>query len=283
MPEIVSDSVLRPEILALLADTLDADAPGDITPPLWHWTAFHPKARSSELGRDGHPRVGIIPNPPFPRRMFAGGQVTYIKALPVNVPILRTTTTTEPEFKTGRSGTLAFMTMTHTYTVDGEKLAVEDMNVVYREDPPESTDNPPIPGPSLTPHDGATPADTSATSWSHVRTFTPAHLFRYSALTFNTHRIHYDAPYVTQVEGHPNIVVHGPLLITSLTELVRERYGNDAIYTVAYRMQSPAYADQTVTFTATKEDGSRDITLTGTRGDTTLVSANVTLRDTIAV
>jgi 3-methylfumaryl-CoA hydratase len=283
MPEIVSDSVLRPEILALLADTLDADAPGDITPPLWHWTAFHPKARSSELGRDGHPRVGIIPNPPFPRRMFAGGQVTYTKALPVNVPILRTTTTTEPELKTGRSGTLAFMTMTHTYSVDGEVLAVEDMNVVYREDPPESTDNPPTPPPSLSAHDGAkTVADTD-TSWSQTRTFTPAHLFRYSALTFNTHRIHYDAPYVTQVEGHPNIVVHGPLLITSLTELVRERYGNDAIHTVSYRMQSPAYADQELVFAATKDAGSRDIALTGTRGDTTLVTASVTLRDSVTV
>lgn len=283
MPEIVSDSVLRPEILALLADTLDADAPGDITPPLWHWTAFHPKARSSELGRDGHPRVGIIPNPPFPRRMFAGGQVTYTKALPVNVPILRTTTTTEPELKTGRSGTLAFMTMTHTYSVDGEVLAVEDMNVVYREDPPESTDNPPTPPPSLTAHDGAKTVVDTDTSWSQTRTFTPAHLFRYSALTFNTHRIHYDAPYVTQVEGHPNIVVHGPLLITSLTELVRERYGNDAIHTVSYRMQSPAYADQELVFAATKETGSRDIALTGTRGDTTLVTANVTLRDSVTV
>lgn len=283
MPKIVSESVLRPEILALLADTLDADAPGDITPPLWHWTAFHPKARSSELGRDGHPRVGIIPNPPFPRRMFAGGKVTYNKALPVNVPILRTTTTTEPEVKTGRSGTLAFMTMTHTYTVDSEVFAIEDMNVVYREDPPESTNNPPIPGPSLTAHDGATTTENTDTTWSQVRTFTPAHLFRYSALTFNTHRIHYDAPYVTQVEGHTNIVVHGPLLITSLTELVRERYGNDAIFEVAYRMQSPAYSDQTVRFTATQATGSRDLALTGTRGDTTLVTASVVLRDSIAV
>lgn len=283
MPKLVSESVLRPEILALLADTLDADAPGDITPPLWHWTAFHPKARSSELGRDGHPRVGIIPNPPFPRRMFAGGKVTYNKALPVNVPILRTTTTTEPEVKTGRSGTLAFMTMTHTYTVDSEVFAIEDMNVVYREDPPESTNNPPIPGPSLTAHDGATTTENTDTTWSQVRTFTPAHLFRYSALTFNTHRIHYDAPYVTQVEGHTNIVVHGPLLITSLTELVRERYGNDAIFEVAYRMQSPAYSDQTVTFTATQATGSRDLALTGIRGDTTLVTASVVLRDSIAV
>lgn len=283
MPKIVSESVLRPEILALLADTLDADAPGDITPPLWHWTAFHPKARSSELGRDGHPRVGIIPNPPFPRRMFAGGKVTYNKALPVNVPILRTTTTTEPEVKTGRSGTLAFMTMTHTYTVDSEVFAIEDMNVVYREDPPESTNNPPIPGPSLTAHDGATTTENTDTTWSQVRTFTPAHLFRYSALTFNTHRIHYDAPYVTQVEGHTNIVVHGPLLITSLTELVRERYGNDAIFEVAYRMQSPAYSDQTVRFTATQATGSRDLALTGIRGDTTLVTASVVLRDSIAV
>lgn len=189
-----------------LAATLDYDAPpwGDEAPPLAHWLYFLPTARQSEIGEDGHPRRGgFLPPIELPRRMWAGGRLTFHAPLRVGAEAERVSTISKIAEKAGASGEMVFVTVRHEVRVGGVTVISEEQDIVYR-------------GASGAAADAA--PDTRQPS--RMRDVTPdeAFLFRYSALTFNSHRIHYDRPYATGVEGYPGLVVQGPLIATLLMD-----------------------------------------------------------------
>jgi len=206
--------------LAALAATLDREdpspGPGFEVPPLWHWLYFATVARQSELGPDGHPkRGGFLPPVALPRRMFAGGRLEFLQPLRVGERVTRTSKVTRVDGKQGRSGALVFVTVRHEFAVGGELAMTEEHDIVYRDSPqPGARAAEPQPAPA-----GETFAREIAPE--------PVLLFRYSALTFNGHRIHYDRSYVTEVERYPGLIVHGPLIATLLLDVLR-RYAPEA-------------------------------------------------------
>lgn len=185
-----------------IAATLGQAAPqsGEALPPLWHWAFFQPAAEPLALGRDGHPVAPAILPPAGERnRMWAGGRVEFFEPLRVDGRANRLSTVLDVEEKSGRSGSLLFVTLRHDYLQDGNLCLREEQDIVFRQpSPPRLGDSQALP-----------PAD-----WQHSVEPTPTLLMRYSAVTFNAHRIHYDWPYATQVEGYPGLVVHGPLIAT---------------------------------------------------------------------
>ena len=213
--ETVSDQITPMPVVALSA-TLDRDTPtpqpGDPLPPLWHWLYFLSIHRQSELGPEGHfIRGSFLPPVPLPRRMWAGGRFTFHQPLRVGAHYRRTSRILNVQQKEGRTGPLVLVGVHHEIgNADGLALT-EEQDIVYR-DHPRSDDVRPIPPPA--PHDA---------KWE--RTIRPDNvlLFRYSALTFNAHRIHYDYRYATETEGYPELVVHGPLIATLLLDLVRRQ------------------------------------------------------------
>jgi 3-methylfumaryl-CoA hydratase len=205
-------------------------ATGAIIPPLAHWLYFLPRAPQSALGPDGHPRRGgFLPPVPLPRRMWAGGRLRLHRALAVGDPIQRSSTVVGVEAKRGRSGALVFVTVRHEiHGPDG--LAIdEDQDLVYR-------DRPGLSAPAVAA--SAAPSDEEF----HRRVVPdPVLLFRYSALTFNGHRIHYDRRFATEVEGYPGLVVHGPLIATLLVDLVRRALPEARIQGFHFQAASPLF------------------------------------------
>ena len=220
--------------LAALSATLDRDdplpVPGSDVAPLAHWLYFTPLARQSEIGPDGHPkRGGFLPPVPLPRRMYAGGRLQFHHPLRVGDEITRDSRIANVAVKEGRSGALVFVTVRHEIT-DARGVAInEEHDIVYR-DHPRPDD--PVPTPQPAPGDH---------SW--VREIRPDEvlLFRYSALTFNSHRIHYDRPYVTEVEGYPGLVVHGPLIATLLLDLLRRNLPSANVTRFSFRAVKPLF------------------------------------------
>ena len=205
--------------LAGLAALLDHDvspwAPG-MVPPLGHWLYFLPLARQSEIGPDGHAkRGGFLPPVPLPRRMWAGGRLDFMQPLHVGERVERTSRIADVTAKEGRSGSLVFVLVRHEIAGERGLAIVEEHDVVYRGEPQ--------------PGERAAVGRPSPGDAAWARTIDPDDvlLFRYSALTFNGHRIHYDRRYVTEVEGYPGLVVHGPLIATLLVDLLR-RHRPDA-------------------------------------------------------
>lgn len=206
---------LRPFTADALAATLDRDESypeGAALPDLWHWLYFLPLHRLSESGRDGHAaRGGFLPPVPLPRRMWAGSRFRFHAPLRVGAQATKRSTILKVEEKQGRSGPLCFVTVGHEL-IDGDTLCIaEEHDIVYREDPAPGA---PAPAPQPAPEGSA---------FHRVISPDPVLLFRYSALTFNGHRIHYDQPYATGVEGYPGLVVHGPLLAKLLMDLLRRQ------------------------------------------------------------
>ena len=214
--------VVGPTPVVGLGATLDHPprevAVGSPLPPLWHWLYFLPTQRQSELGPDGHPRRGgFLPPVELPRRMWAGGRFAFHAPLRVGDAVVRTSTIEDVVAKEGRTGPLVFVTVRHEVHRDGggELALVEHQDIVYRgERRPDDVEPPP------------TVAPTGA-AWQRRIVADEVLLFRYSALIFNGHRIHYDRRYVTEVEGYPGLVVHGPLLATLLLDLLH-RHAPDA-------------------------------------------------------
>jgi 3-methylfumaryl-CoA hydratase len=222
--------------LAALAATLDREERGNTVPPLWHWLYFLPVAPLSEVGPDGHPkRGGFLPPVPLPRRMWAGGRLTFHAPLQIGEHARRTSTIANIEDKTGRSGRLVFVTVQHTIVVGDELKLEEEHDIVYRDAPQEGA-RPQQPAPA--------PA---GETWRRTVDADAVMLFRYSALTFNGHRIHYDHPYVTQVEGYPGLVVHGPLIATLLVDLVRRELPQATLQSFAFRALHPTFGDHPFT------------------------------------
>ena len=216
-------------LLAATLDRLDAPAAGQAQPPLWHWTAFAPSARASEIGEDGHPhRGGFMPPVELPRRMWAGGRLEFHAPLRVGSPATRVSTIANLSVKSGKSGTLVFVTVRHDISSEGRLAITEEQDVVYREAPAPGTVAPEPP-----------PAPEGA-QWSDEVLADPVMLFRYSALTFNGHRIHYDLPYARDTEGYPGLVVHGPLIATLLAESMARRTPRP-LKRFAFRAVSPLF------------------------------------------
>lgn len=218
--------------------------PGEPLPPLWHWFHFLEPTPQAALGEDGHPAEGrFLPPIPDRRRMIAGGRLRVHAPIRIGDRIDRRSELAEVAVKDGRSGQLAFVTVRHEYRRDGELLLTEDQDVVYRSQPAGQ------------PRRLATPvaAEEPPHDWKIAMSTGPRVLFRFSALTYNTHRIHYDQPYVTDVEGYPGLVVHGPLLALVLLEIPR-RYGVRPVAAFDYRLSSPVFAGATV-LTHGRRDG----------------------------
>ncbi len=217
-----------------MSATLDRDdaAPvaGSDVPPLWHWLYFLPLARHSDIGIDGHPkRGGFLPPVSLPRRMWAGGRLEFHHPMRVGEEISRTSRIAEVSGKEGRSGTLVFVTVQHEI-FDSRGLALtEEHDIVYRENPRADA---PVPKPQPAPTDEA---------FSREVVPDPVLLFRYSALTFNGHRIHYDRPYVTEVEGYPGLIVHGPLIATLLLDLLRRHRPQARVCRFSFRAVRPIF------------------------------------------
>jgi 3-methylfumaryl-CoA hydratase len=213
----------------------------ETVPPGFHWCLLPDLAASRDLGRDGHPRLGIfLPDLGLARRMWAGGEIRFLAPLLPGDMVLRKTTIVDVSFKTGSTGQLAFVTLEHRYSVGGQLHIEERQDIVYREEPKAIAA---IPKPSE--------------DWPGARSrllMTDAVLlFRYSALTFNGHRIHYDFPYATAVEGYGGLVVHGPLQATAMLNLAAEILGRmPALF--RYRGLSPLICGEAAVIEAREND-----------------------------
>ena len=198
--------------LAGLAALLDRDAsPSATVSPLGHWLYFLPDARQSAIGEDGHPRrddMGLLPPVPLPRRMWAGGRIEFLAPVAVGAALTRVTTIEAIRPKRGASGDLLFVTLRHDIAANGIAAIREEQDLVYRA-PANAAATSTAPAPAPAPE----PADT-------IRSVSPDPmlLFRYAALTFNAHRIHYDRDYAQDVEGYAGLVVQGPLVATLLMD-----------------------------------------------------------------
>lgn len=231
MISVADDLVAGPvNRLAALLDHRAPPWPADRVPPLGHWLFFLPDAPQSALGEDGHPADRMAPEGAGPRRMWAGGRIDFHADLPLGARAVRTSVVERVEQKTGRSGALTFVTLRHEIRV-GDTLAVEEwQDIVYRDAPRTS-------GPASM----ATPEIRTAASSRRLQ-LGPAALFRYSALTFNAHRIHYDLPYATGVEGYAGLVVHGPLQATLLVDHLLRIRPEARLASLQFRGARPLYA-----------------------------------------
>jgi len=224
--------------LACLAATLDRDdpepKPGDEVPPAGHWLYFLPRTRHSDIDASGHARKGgFLPPVPLQRRMWAGGRIRFLAPLRVGDAVRRHSEVADVTAKDGKSGPLVFVLVKHTITGPAGVAIEEEHDIVYRGIPPKGAEAAAKPK--------AAPPEKPA--WR--RTVTPdiVMLFRYSALIFNAHRIHFDRDYVTKQEGYPGLVVHGPLIATLLMDLVRRQAPERALAHFAYRAQAPLFDD----------------------------------------
>jgi 3-methylfumaryl-CoA hydratase len=228
-----SSAVLDAAHVGRVAATLDADAPcdGDVLPALWHWAFFTPTTATAGLGADGHPQLASPAMTPFPRRMWGAGRVQWEHDLRVGATAERVSTVRSARTTTGASGTLLLVVVDHEYHQDGVRCIGEQQTLVYR-DPPADPVPLPVDAPAAEPPDGA---------WSTERRPEPTLLFRFSAITFNTHRIHYDLPYARDVEGYPGLVVQGPLTAMTVAAFV-ERSTGRRLSAYEFKATAPMFA-----------------------------------------
>jgi 3-methylfumaryl-CoA hydratase len=214
--ETVHDALAPAQALAASAMFDDANLtgrPGDAIPLLWQWFYFLPRAPQSQLAVDGHPvRGGFMPPVPLPRRMFAGARVRLHQPLRLGVPAERHAVIHDVTRKAGRTGELAFVTVHYRFVQDGVTCLEEEQDIVYREQ------GAPVPPPDVRPWPEPPPR-----AVTQLRQVDTRLLFRFSALTFNAHRIHYDREYAMREEGYPGLVVHGPLTAMLLLRLAEQQ------------------------------------------------------------
>ena len=255
------------EPAAAMSGLLDREpavtAPGDPIPPLWHWLYFLDRPATSELGPDGHPAAGhFMPPIPQRRRMYAGGRASYTGAFRCGDEITRRSELADATVKQGRTGELLFVTVRSVFTTAGAVIATEEQDLVYRSGPPAAGGSAGPRGPSeaagLAAGGSAGPRGFNGAAgpapWQIQIVPDPVLLFRFSALTYNAHRIHYDADYATGVEGHPGLVVHGPLLALLCFELPRRNAPRQRVTQLSFRARSPVYVGQRCTVTGGPRD-----------------------------
>ena len=254
----VAQDVARVQPALALAVTLDrADlqarlrAPGATLPPAWHWLYFLPTALQSTLAADGHPaKGGFLPPVPLPRRMWAGSRLAFLAPVAFDAALARDSRIVRIDSKSGRSGALVLVTVRHEIRADGVLAVVDEHDIVYREAATAAAGAAAAAAPA--PSEPARKADFTRTVHPD-----PVLLFRYSAVTFNGHRIHYDRSYVTQVEGYPGLVVHGPLQATLLLDLLDRHLPGARVARFAFRALVPVF--DTASFTLCgAQDGAKD-------------------------
>jgi len=222
--------------LAATLDRRDAEpAPGDPIPPGWHWLYFLEAKPASELGHDGHTkRGGFLPPVPLARRMWAGGRIEFRRPLRIGETLRRDSEIVAVEPKRGKSGNLVFVTVRHTVIASGETATIEEHDIVYRE-----AARPAGPPPQGRP----APSDPE---WRREVRADAVMLFRFSALTFNGHRIHYDLDYARNEEHYPALVVHGPLQAILMLDLAR-RQERRPVSKLDYRALHPVFHTEILT------------------------------------
>jgi 3-methylfumaryl-CoA hydratase len=245
----LADEIVRSPARRLAATLGDASASyepdGALLPQLWHWLYFLEATPRGELGPDGHAaKGGFLPPVELPRRMYAGGRFTFPGELTYGRPAEKHSTVISAASKEGRSGPLAFVTVRHEIAQGGEMAVTEEHDIVYREaaKPGAAQPAPPRSERSVLSEERITPDEVM--------------LFRFSALTFNGHRIHYDHPYVTGIEGYPGLIVHGPLIAMLLFEAARRARPGEKPTRFAFRARSPFFCGPELRLVAVEAEGS---------------------------
>jgi len=236
--------------------------PNDVAPFTVHWCLAPPVVAMSELGPDGHPsRGGFLPPVPLPRRMWAGGELEFFDFLRVGDEVTRTSRIADVSLKFGSTGTLCFVAVDHEITTLRGTAIRERHNIVYRDG---STNSPPPAKPAAPPpkaqHRETHMADTVL-------------LFRYSALTFNGHRIHYDRDYVTKVEGYPGLIFHGPLQASLLVEFAAKLHGSTPPKKISYRGVQPLFEGSEFSVNANKTGSGMELWTANSDGQPTMKGA----------
>jgi 3-methylfumaryl-CoA hydratase len=249
--------IITPGLLQRFCATIDTTPTEDVPQGL-HWCLCLPDISTSELGKDGHPeKGGFLPPIALPRRMWASSSVSFEQPLRLSDEISRVSSIASIEEKSGRSGDLMFVAIDHETHV-GDRVAIrERQNIVYRE-----------PATNAAPAKQAStkPADLSGWDWQQKIMPSEAMLFRYSALTFNSHRIHYDRPYAVQEEGYPGLVVQGPLIATLLLNLAASKLGSNKLSSFSFRGNSPAFANAAIYLVGKRKGYSITLAVLGNDG-----------------
>jgi 3-methylfumaryl-CoA hydratase len=227
--------VLTAALLQRFRATINSREMSEVAPQGIHWCLCLPETATDELGPDGHPKRGdFMPPIPLPRRMWASSNVRFLIPLTSGMAISRRSTISNIAEKQGASGPLVFVTIDHETWAGGVLAVSERQSVVYRDAPTAAA--------PTVPNEGTV----NISVWPVYRSIIPSAplLFRYSALTFNSHRIHYDQPYATSVEGYSGLVVHGPLIASMLLDLVAHEFGQNALTQFSMRAVSPAFTGE---------------------------------------
>jgi 3-methylfumaryl-CoA hydratase len=265
-----TDDVASAVPLAGLAALLDHETPPWLeneVAPLGHWLYFLPRARQSEMDLDGHPRRGgFLPPVPLPRRMWAGSRVSFELPIPIGALLQRRSTIADVAVKSGKSGSMVFVTVCHEITIQGQRAIREEQDIVYREMPAAEADNPKSAA-------GATITAVRASQWTRQITADPVRLFRFSALTFNAHRIHYDRQYTREIEGYPDLVVHGPFVATLLMDHFLRRAPKSRVMGFSFRAQRPLYDSAPFSLCLDGNAGNAELWTVDNGGQTTMTAA----------
>jgi 3-methylfumaryl-CoA hydratase len=265
--EMHATDMVTPGTVARFRATIDRPGDAVAVQPGFHWCLCLPDALTAELGEDGHPaKGGFLPPVDLPRRMWAASEVRFLRPIPVGAAIDRVSKIAAVTEKQGGSGRLVFVEIDHLTRADGVDAVQERQTIVYREAPAV-----PMALPAM--------GHSNLGGWDWQRSLTPgpALLQRYSALTFNSHRIHYDLPYATDIEGYPGLVVHGPLIATLLLDLAAEHIGADAIGGLSFKALAPGIAGQPLHLLARADSDAID--LAAQRDDGTIAArARVSFR-----
>ena len=234
---------------------------GDAAPFTAHWCLTLPVVPLSEVGPDGHPnRGGFLPPVPLPRRMWAGGAINITEPLRVGDAVTRTSTIKDLTLKSGSTGLLCFVSVDHVFKTPRGVAIRERHDIVYREMPAGGANAAPA----------KPPAAPAAATYSERHFADPVLLFRYSALTFNGHRIHYDRDYVTKVEGYPGLIVHGPLQAALLIELAAKLRGGKPPATFVYRGLQPLFDGSEFSVNASDISTGLDLWTANDKGEPTM-------------
>ena len=258
-------------VAASMAATLDLERvpkEGERLPPGWQWLFFNQAKRRSELGTDGHPRLGgFLPPIESARRMWAGSRVRYLADLPIEALATRRSRILKIENKAGKRGSLWFVTVQHVISCDGTPRISEEQDIVYREITAPATES----APAMQRYEGVP-------QWSVSVEPDTTLLFRYSALTFNGHRIHYDRAYAHDQEGYPDLVVHGPLTATLLQQLALDHGAGRALARFDFRGVTPLFVGRSFLLEGRQgEDGALALWARGPEGELTM-SATASFR-----
>jgi len=245
--------VLQPEPAVALARLLGVDLPdlrAEGLPLLWHWVYLLERPSQSDLGHDGHPVRGVIPAPPEPgrRRMAAGGRVRLLGPLHLGRETVRRSEVASSTDKEGRTGRLTFVVVRHTISQGGDVKVAEEQHVVYRDAMAAVV---PVENPS------SPPRAVTDRVWS--LTIDPTVLFRFSALTYNAHRVHYDRDYARDVEGYPGLLTHGPLQALAMAESVRR--ARRTASAIDYRVVSPLFEHQGLLIRSEESASATDVSV----------------------